>query len=55
MLGILGGESEGGNLVGARLEKLGPHQLVSEWCAWELGDEGWWGMMKIVYDLLSRE
>jgi hypothetical protein len=33
-----------------RINEMSNYQLVHEWCAWEIGDGGWWDTMKHFFD-----
>jgi hypothetical protein len=51
----LGAENENDESQDAKINKMTPHQIVKEWCAWKIGDGWWWSEMKSYFDSLSSE
>lgn len=49
----LGAEDEYDISQDTKINNMTPHQLVKEWCAWQLGDGTWWTQMKHYFDVLK--
>jgi hypothetical protein len=50
----LGAEDELDESKDEKINNLSNHQLISAWCAWELGDKSWWDKMKQMFDRLEE-
>jgi len=51
-LGAANGDDESRD---GRINGMTNHQLVKEWCGWELGDGTWWTTMKSYFDQLESK
>jgi len=51
----LGADNENDPSKDERINRMTADEITRAWSGWHLGDEGWWGEMKAVYDSVNEK